>query len=206
MTAKKKLGRPKGQTKDTKQAILEAGFQVFADQGFAGTSISHIAKAADVNPSLIYHHFDNKLDLWRAVKAHIVQRFQPRYLNPSKVDTLQELITEYVDSRFEFYHQNTNVLRILLWQRLDNDQESLATETSTPKSPFYKTLESFQQNGKLRSDMDLRLLINMIASMAIAPLMDCPAIFKAHPEKINTYKTMAVNAILKGIAAEGVQV
>lgn len=199
MTSKKKLGRPKGQTKDTKQDILEAAFQVFANQGFAGTSISHIAKTASVNPSLIYHHFDNKLDLWRSVKAHIVHCFQPKYLNPSKVDTLQELITEYVDSRFEFYHQNPNVLRILLWQRLDNDQESLATETDTPKSPFYKALESFQQNGKLRSDMDLRLLINMIANMTIAPLMDCTEIFKTNPEKINTYKAMAVNVILKGI-------
>lgn len=199
MESKKKLGRPKGQVKDTKQEILEAGFTVFATQGFAGTSISHIAKAADVNPSLIYHHFDNKIDLWRSVKAHIVQRLQPKYLNPSKADTLQELITEYVDSRFEFYNQNPNVLRILLWQRLDSDQQSLTTGTDKPDSPLYKALEFFQQKGELRSDIDLALLINMIAGMAISLLMDCREIFQANQEKINTYKAMVTDVILKGI-------
>lgn len=199
MIAKKKLGRPKGQTKDTKQDILEAGFKVFSAQGFAGTSISHIAKAADVNPSLIYHHFNNKLDLWRAVKAHMIQCFDPKYLNPSKNDTLQELIKEYVESRFDFYLQNPAILRLLSWQRLDEEHQSLATHTDAERAPFYKALESFQHKGELQADIDLSLLINMIASMAIAPLMDCPEIFMASPEKASTYKAMVVNVILHGI-------
>lgn len=198
-THKKKPGRPKDQIKDTKQDILEAAFQVFADQGFAGASISHIAKIADVNPSLIYHHFDNKLSLWRAAKAHIVQHLHPKYLNPSNTTTIQELITEYVESRFGFYLQNLDILRLLSWQRLDDDRHSLATATDAPNTPLYKALKSFQEKGQLRDNIDLTLLINMIASMAIAPLMDCPDAFTNNPEQIKIYKTMVVNVILQGI-------
>lgn len=200
MTQIKKLGRPKGQTQDTKQDILEAGFRLFAAQGFSGTSISHIAKAAGVNQSLIYHHFANKLDLWQAVKAYIVQRHQPRYLTPSKAVTLAELIGEYVDSRFEFYQQNPEVLRMLLWQRLDSDQQELTTAPDVSKTPLYQALDSFQHQGDLHADIDLNFLILMMASMAIAPLMDQPGLFKGSPEKIKSYKDLVVATILTGIA------
>lgn len=199
MKSTKKLGCPKGQTKDTKQIILEAGFNMFSTAGFAGTSISQIAKAAGINQSLIYHHFANKLDLWRAIKAHIVQRLQPRYLNPSKLNTLSELITEYIHSRFDFYYQNPDVLRLLLWQRLDKDQQALATNIETPQSPLYQALDTFQKKGELRADINLNLLIPMMSNMAIAPLIDCPGIFDADPTKTTMYKADVVKVILQGI-------
>src|SRR5690242_1636043 len=44
-------------TKPTKTVILNAALTVFIQKGFAGASISDIAKLAKINQSLIYHHF-----------------------------------------------------------------------------------------------------------------------------------------------------
>lgn len=195
----KKLGRPKGQTRDTKQAILEASFKAFSTYGFAGASMSHIAKEAGVNQSLLYHHFTNKLDLWRAVKVNLLAKFNPKYMNPTSIDTLDNLINEYVDSRFDFYFENSDILRLLSWQRLDNAPQSLATNMATSEEPLYNILQSFQQKGILDANIDLQLLMNMMANMTIAPLLDYPEIFKLNPSKILIYKNLVKKTILSAL-------
>jgi len=48
--------------------IINVAKKLFSEKGFAGTSISDLAKAAEINQSLIYHYFENKEALWRRVK------------------------------------------------------------------------------------------------------------------------------------------
>ena len=64
----------------TKEIILEAALAVFIEKGFAGASISQIAKAAKINQSLIYHHFASKEDLWVCVKKFCVDKATEGYL------------------------------------------------------------------------------------------------------------------------------
>ena len=40
--------------------ILAAAREAFADTGFAGTTIRAVARAADVDPALVYHYFSSK--------------------------------------------------------------------------------------------------------------------------------------------------
>ena len=45
---------------DRKQAIIEAARPLFAQNGFHGTSVRDIARAADVSEALLYKHFPSK--------------------------------------------------------------------------------------------------------------------------------------------------
>lgn len=45
---------------DKKEKILQSALQLFAEDGFAKTSTSKIAKHADVSEGLIFRHFKNK--------------------------------------------------------------------------------------------------------------------------------------------------
>jgi|GEM_PF-5337449 len=47
----------------SREKIINATYTVLQQEGFSGLSIRKIAKRADVNKSLIYHHFDSKKDL-----------------------------------------------------------------------------------------------------------------------------------------------
>lgn len=51
----------------TKDRILAAGEQLFAQNGFDGTSMRAIAAKADVQLALIHYHFGGKLDVYRAI-------------------------------------------------------------------------------------------------------------------------------------------
>ncbi|WP_179332637.1 TetR/AcrR family transcriptional regulator [Streptomyces sp. Tue6028] len=44
----------------TREQILESALQLFADRGYARTTIRAIAEDAQVDPALVHHFFDNK--------------------------------------------------------------------------------------------------------------------------------------------------
>jgi AcrR family transcriptional regulator len=56
------------QNHDTKTKILEVARVLFADQGFEGTSVREIAKAADVNIASVNYHFTNKENLFKELR------------------------------------------------------------------------------------------------------------------------------------------
>lgn len=64
MTAVRRGRRPGAP--DTRAAILVAARELFAAQGFAGTSVRAIAAAAGVDASLVHHYFGTKDDLFVA--------------------------------------------------------------------------------------------------------------------------------------------
>lgn len=51
---------------DTRAAILDAARALFAERGYAGTSVRAVAADAGVDPALVHHYFGRKDDLFLA--------------------------------------------------------------------------------------------------------------------------------------------
>lgn len=67
---RRRLGRPpKGERGDTRQALLDAALELFARQGYSGTSVRQIAEAVGVRDSALYAHFDAKRQLLETLVA-----------------------------------------------------------------------------------------------------------------------------------------
>jgi AcrR family transcriptional regulator len=60
-----RTGRRPGR-QDTKEAILAAAREAFAEKGFDGASIRYIATSAGVDPALVHHYFGAKDQLFLA--------------------------------------------------------------------------------------------------------------------------------------------
>jgi AcrR family transcriptional regulator len=101
--------------RDRREDILQASLHLFAEKGFHGTSMRDIARSADITEGLIYHYFENKRDLFRAIIDE--HSFLPL------LRTLPEL-AEHLDLRgllivlargfFDVLRQNTELTRLLL--------------------------------------------------------------------------------------------
>ena len=50
-----------------RQAIVEASRPLFAQNGFRGTSVRDIARAANVSEALLYKHFASKEEIYEGV-------------------------------------------------------------------------------------------------------------------------------------------
>ncbi|NEO25717.1 MAG: TetR/AcrR family transcriptional regulator, partial [Kamptonema sp. SIO4C4] len=57
----------------TQQQILDVAVQLFAEKGFAGTTLRNVVNAAKVNLGSVHYHFGSKEDLFRAVVARIAE-------------------------------------------------------------------------------------------------------------------------------------
>lgn len=55
----------------TRRTLLDAARAVFRDQGYAGTTTEEVVRRAAVTRGALYHHFDDKRDLFRAVIEEI---------------------------------------------------------------------------------------------------------------------------------------
>jgi len=77
---------------DTKEKILDAAEELFADRGFASTSLRDITTEADVNLAAVNYHFGSKLDLLKAVFA---RRIGP--VNAERLERLDALVDPDVE-------------------------------------------------------------------------------------------------------------
>ena len=109
------MTQPHHLRRDRREDILQASLHLFAEKGFHGTSMRDIARSADITEGLIYHYFENKRDLFRAIIDE--HSFLPL------LRTLPEL-AEHLDLRgllivlargfFDVLRQNTELTRLLL--------------------------------------------------------------------------------------------
>ena len=51
-------------SQQSKDAILQAGLELFSSQGYRATTLKEIAQAAGTSTGRVYHHFTNKLQLF----------------------------------------------------------------------------------------------------------------------------------------------
>ncbi len=59
--------------RDGRDELLDAAIELFARNGYAGTSIRDIAKLTGRSVSNVYHYFEDKESLWLAILEHSVQ-------------------------------------------------------------------------------------------------------------------------------------
>jgi AcrR family transcriptional regulator len=75
MESKKQGGRlgrpPKHEARNTRERILDAALELFAAQGFAGTSLRQIAQVVGIKESAIYAHFASKEAMYQTLFEHI---------------------------------------------------------------------------------------------------------------------------------------
>src|SRR6202161_1630927 len=55
----------------TREALVEAARELFAEHGYAGVSTEQVVRAARVTRGALYHHFADKRELMEAVFASV---------------------------------------------------------------------------------------------------------------------------------------
>ncbi|WP_228540258.1 TetR/AcrR family transcriptional regulator [Nocardia sp. XZ_19_369] len=97
----------------TKQALLRAARDEFAEYGLAGARVDRIADAAGVNKERIYGLFGSKDKLFDVILIDTMREF---------MDVVQPLTEtdpgRYVGKLFDYHNNNPQLLRLLLWEGL----------------------------------------------------------------------------------------
>jgi AcrR family transcriptional regulator len=91
----RRTGRRPGK-QDTREVILAAAREVFAERGYDGASIRAIATSAGVDPALVHHYFGTKEQLFIATVRPPINPAEliPKIIGGGPVDQLGERLAE----------------------------------------------------------------------------------------------------------------
>src|SRR5262249_55184325 len=64
-------GRRESDAQATRDALVSAALELFAERGYAEVGTEEIVARARVTRGALYHHFDDKRDLFRAVHERV---------------------------------------------------------------------------------------------------------------------------------------
>ena len=103
----------------TKDRILDAAEQLFADKGFDGTKVQEIATSAGVNKAMLYYYFKDKDELLIAVIGRIIGGIRdaiPRYFD--REENAAQNIEHFLDFYIEYLADNSSFVRLMAWEML----------------------------------------------------------------------------------------
>ena len=143
----------------TRLKTLNAAETLFLEHGFDGTSLGRIAKHAEVNQSLLSHHFGSKSGLRDATWARLSERYFGDQLAAFSAESTkgEALLHDAITRFFRFNQATPGFARFRAWHFL-SDVKSL----SEPEAETIKTgiahLRLGQQFGLLRNDIPAPLI------------------------------------------------
>jgi len=156
-TVKRTKRRVRLQRDDRREQILEAAMHLFAEKGFDRTTVDDIADACGVAPGLIYHYFDSKASLLRA----ILQRYRfpemvAEILRRPHKPTLEETLTEIAHAYLTMLHENAP-FALMLRSEVERNPEVarvVGVVAKTVKELICRYLARQKRAGVIRKDVD----------------------------------------------------
>jgi AcrR family transcriptional regulator len=106
-------------TIDTKEQIISVAKRLFAERGFAGTTLRNVISEANVNLAAVHYHFGSKEELFRAVVERFARPIVEQELALLKqlqaggrVPTVEEILTAVLKPCLEFVAQDKEFLLV----------------------------------------------------------------------------------------------
>ena len=114
-------GDPREPAQGSRDEILQAAMRLFANRGFHETSMSEVAREAQVSKALIFWHFRTKEDLFMAVLSRLMEPYFIDFAEESGVLNEREQILRLVEMYLLFVRDHANSVRFFLAQLLHDE-------------------------------------------------------------------------------------
>ena len=108
---------PRVQSQDSRDEILKAAMELFANRGFHETLMSEVAREARVSKALIFWHFKTKEELFVAVLNRLLEPYFIDFAEEASMDERVQ-IEKLVEAYLRFVRDNASSVRFFLAQML----------------------------------------------------------------------------------------
>jgi len=171
-------GRPSAENaEDVRKKLLDAARDLFPRYGYRGVSSRQIGAAAGVNFAMIRYYFGGKPGLYREMLQGVLQPARSTLEAMKSVDSLPKLANVF-EHMTRSWAANPWVAGFVVREVLAPDGPMRAMflrEFPERLAPIVERLvEGEMAAGKLRADLDPRMLVLSIVSLAIFPFLTLP--------------------------------
>jgi AcrR family transcriptional regulator len=171
-SAKAESGKPESaksqQAAQTRDAIVGVCLRLFAERGFAATSVDEIARSAGITKGAIYWHFANKDALFTGILSLIRDVWTHTILRPLAADASPRARLETLFDNYErLYTEDPHVCLFLHRVLLEAD-EKFAPQVDKvfeqSAGMIANVIEEGRNAGDFRQDVDGPALARLIVS------------------------------------------
>jgi AcrR family transcriptional regulator len=139
--------------------ILDASARLFAEHGFAKTSVDEIAAAAGVSKGLVYDHYDSKEELLAAVFWRLVEQWDAETLRDAHFDEsdIPASLGRVIAASIRALRRNKLLARILtqdIRSLLPSERDNATAFVVRYCEQLAAVLAHGVQAGQLRADLD----------------------------------------------------
>lgn len=193
MIAQTKLSK---KTTDKQQRIVEAAITLFAEKGFANTSTSEIARAAEVAEGTIFRHYGTKDNLLLSVLLPFIKNSLPTLADEvfaevfsENIYTFEDVVRAFIKNRLSFLKENKEVFQIFVKELLYREElriELLPFFGEVVMRRLQGVIEVFKERGELidlPSDTLLKLIYTTVGGFFISSLLIFPETTSEEEEK-----------------------
>lgn len=147
--------------KNASQRILQAALEEFVEFGYAGARMDRIAKRAQCNKGLLYHHHGGKETLWRLVLNHKLTEEGPDFFAIARKGNVEETILALFDKS----RSKDEYGRLLMWEELAFQDRDIVN--AEERSAYFQKMASAME---VVEDEELRpAVVLAIISLAAMP-------------------------------------
>jgi AcrR family transcriptional regulator len=123
-------------TNATRTALIRAGRSLFAERGYAEVSVAELAERAGVTTGAIYHQFESKQGLFKAIYDELVQGVWARVQSSRGADGEPSLVADceaYLDACAEpaFHRITIDGPAVIGWDQILDDTQTMIQESLT---------------------------------------------------------------------------
>jgi TetR/AcrR family transcriptional regulator len=148
-------------SESTRATVIDAAERLFAEHGFAATSMRDISAASGISHPLIHHHFGSKEDLYAAVKRRVVEGYARRFPVAARATNRPLSLRAEMRRIMTYLTENELVFRLCAWTRLEGDVQVWPGEPDLLDT-LRSRIEAAQRRRLIRTDLDPATLSLMI--------------------------------------------
>jgi AcrR family transcriptional regulator len=199
-TTTRRPGRREADAQATREALIRAALELFTKRGYAGVGTEEIVARAKVTRGALYHHFEDKRDLFRAVFERVEAELMERIgATMEAVDDPWELMVAGMRSFLDACEEPavkqislTDAPAVLGWQEwreIDNRHGLGLTRAA---------LEGAVDAGVLRP-----IVVEPMAHLFVAALSEAAFVIAhaEHPRKARAEVEQALRQLVEGLRA-----
>jgi TetR/AcrR family transcriptional regulator, regulator of cefoperazone and chloramphenicol sensitivity len=189
----------------TKQALLAAGVEVFAEQGYDAATTRAVAQAAGVNEQLIQRYFGGKAGLLLA----IIERFREGERRccalPPPCASLEDEIRGFLQFQLEHVAAAGNVFKVALYRSLCDPEVACAIGrqfAETRVALLQRRLEALRERGLIEEGADLEAAATALASLSFGLAFVEQLVFGADCARLRRVASQVARVYAVGLAPQ----
>jgi AcrR family transcriptional regulator len=190
----------------TKQALLDAGIQVFAEQGYDAATTRAVALAAGVNEQLITRYFGGKAGLLVSILRSFgeAERRGAKALPPVCPEVATE-IESFLRFHLDHSWETRDFTKVVLSRAMVDADVACGMRRHFAESRvplLVERLKTFRTQGRLRCDLDIEGVAQALSSLSFGLAVVDQVVFGVTRDVLCRTVSAMTEVIARGLMAQ----